>query len=365
MRPAPHARGSRDAPGPRDRWAAGVGAKRAVVQLAAVLGALVLVAGAAWAQGGRQGAGAAGGAARGGISRGVVVLPETVTVGDPFRVVVRVRAPRGTTIEFPLAPDSGTGVEALDPVDVVPSNDTTVTEQTATYRLAAWDVGARSIRIPDIVLRDSANGAEGGRVEVGRRLSVFVASVLPADSAERVPKPARALYEFGPPWWWWALVALLALGVVGALWWLWRRRRRQAHALARVTPREQAEEEFRRIEALQLVASGERGQHAALMADVVRTYLAQVVPLALPSLTTSELLARLRGEPRVPVARLSRLLHEVDLVKFAGTAIEAERAREVGSESRAIVVAVDEAIEAALARAREQALRRADTREAA
>ena len=88
------------------------------------------------------------------ISRGVVVLPETVTVGQPFRVVVRVRAPRGSTIDFPQAPDSGTAVEALDPVDVVPSPDTTVTEQTATYRLAAWDVGARALRFADVVVRD-------------------------------------------------------------------------------------------------------------------------------------------------------------------------------------------------------------------
>ncbi|MBK6487958.1 MAG: hypothetical protein IPF98_14055 [Gemmatimonadetes bacterium] len=350
---------------------------------AMLTGVLVLATASGWAQGGGQGTAQGGGqgtaqgsraggrqeaggvAAGGPISRGVIVLPETVTVGDPFRVVVRVRAPRGTTIAFPLGPDSGTGVEALDPVDVVPSSDTTVTEHTATYRLAAWDVGARSIRIPDIVLRDSTTGADGRRVEVGRRLSVFVTSVLPADSAERVPKPARALFEFGPPWWWWALVAALAFGVVGTLWWLWRRRRRAAAVRPSQSPREQAEEEFGRIEALELVASGERGQHAALMIDVLRTYLARIVPAALPSLTTTELLGRLRGDARVPAARLARLLHDVDLVKFAGAPIEAERATEAGTESRAIVAAVDAAVEAALVRAREQALRRTDTREAA
>ncbi|MEP7381895.1 MAG: DUF4381 family protein [Gemmatimonadota bacterium] len=292
-------------------------------------------------------------AASAAISRGVVVLPETVTVGAPFRVVVRIRAPRGATIDFPQAPDSGTGVEALDPVDVVPSADTTVNEQTATYRLAAWDVGARAIRLADVVVHD---GDEERAVVVGRRLAVFVASVLPADSSDRVPKPPRALYEFGPPWWWWALVALAALGVVGVLWWLWRRRR-VAAAIPRRSPREEAEEEFARIEALDLVASGERGQHAALMTDVLRNYIARVLPAAMPSLTTSELLLRLRGEGRVPLSRLARVLQDVDLVKFAGSSIDPERAHAAGAEARAIVTAVDVAIE--------QALQRLETREAA
>lgn len=287
------------------------------------------------------------------ISRGVVVLPETVTVGQPFRVVVRVRAPRGSTIDFPQAPDSGTAVEALDPVDVVPSPDTTVTEQTATYRLAAWDVGARALRFADVVVRD---GDEEHAVVVGRRLAVFVASVLPADSSQRAPKPPRALYEFGPPWWWWALVALAAVAVVGVLWWLWRRRRVVASVPLR-SPREEADAEFARIEALDLVASGERGQHAALMIEVLRNYLARVLPVAAPSLTTSELLLRLRGEGRVPLARLARVLQDVDLVKFAGAAIDAPRAITIGEESQAIVDSVDVAIA--------QALQRLDVREAA
>lgn len=278
-----------------------------------------------------------------GVSRGVVVIPDTVTVGDPFRVVVRVRAPRGVTLEFPSAPDSGTGVEALDPVVVVPAGDTSVVEQTATYRLAAWDVGARAIRFPDIVVRD---GGTERRVQIARRLSVFVASVLPADSTERVPKPPRALFEFGPPWWWWALVVLAALGVLGIVWWLWRRRRQLPTTPAR-TPREIADEEFARIDAMELVASGERGAYVALMVDVVRDYLARVLPAAAPSLTTAELLQRLRGDRRLPLARLARLLQDVDLVKFAGVSIDAARAELAGDEARGVVADVDRTLQPA------------------
>jgi hypothetical protein len=321
-----------------------------------VLGTL-LAALALLPTGSRAQAGAPAGAARAAtaVSLGVVVLPETVTVGEPFRVVVRLRAPRGATLEFPQAPDSGTGVEALDPVDVVPTADTLVSEQTATYRLAAWDVGTRAIRLPDLLVRE--NGAVR-RVPVGGALSIFVASVLPADSSERVPKAARPLYEFGPPWWWWALVGLAALGVVGVLWWLWRRRR-ALPMVERRSPREQAEEEFARIEALDLVAAGERGHHVALMADVVRRYLAQAIPAAMPSLTTVELLGRLRGDGRVPFARLSRLLQDVDMVKFAGASIDDARASAAGAEARAVVTATDDAIEAERQRTASQAARSA------
>lgn len=318
------------------------GGWRLTTLLVAVIATLPLAPRVARSQGsGDRTRGASADSALRAISRGVAVLPETVTVGDPFRVVVRVRAPRGATLEFAAVPDSGTGVEALDPVHVVPTLDSTATEQTATYRLAAWDVGARAIRIPDVIVRDSLGVR---RVAVGRTLSVFVATVLPADSTERVPRPPRALYEFGPPWWWWALVALVALGVLVAVWWLWRRRRQPVSAVRR-SPRDEAEAAFGRVEALELVASGERGLHVALMAEVLRDYLSRVVPSAAPSLTSSELLLQLRGDGRLPLPRLVRLLQDVDLVKFAALPIDAVRAEALGGEARALVEAIDVAVQ--------------------
>jgi hypothetical protein len=268
------------------------------------------------------------------VQRGVAVVPESVTVGDPFRVVVRVRAPRGAVVEFPTAPDSGTGVEPLDPAVMVPSTDTTLVEQTATYRLAAWDVGHLPIRFPDILIRLDGTTR---RLAVGRDIAITVTSVLPADSAQRVPKPPRALFVFGPPWWWWFLVALAAALIIGLLWW-WRRRRQRPEEV--LDPWALAQQEFQRVDALELVASGERGRHVTLVIEVLRLYLSRVAPSARTSLTTSELALALRQEGRVPMVRLLRLLHEVDLVKFAGQGVEATRAREVGAEARALVDAV-------------------------
>jgi hypothetical protein len=269
------------------------------------------------------------------IQRGIEVDPDTVTVGDPFWVRVRVRTVRGATIAFPSTPDSG-AVEALDRVVVTPSADSTITEQTATYRVAAWDVGDQPIRFADAVI--SVDGSER-RVALDG-ISIFVRSVLPADSTLHVEKPQRSVLELRPPWWRWLLVALAVIAVLLLLWWLYRRLRRRVKSTVVRDPWEVAEEEFARVEGMGLVAAGERGRHVSLMVEVLRDYLAHVLPPARPSLTTLELLGALRGDARVPTNRLAALLAEADLVKFARRSLTSDRASQLGADARGIASSV-------------------------
>jgi hypothetical protein len=258
-----------------------------------------------------------------------------VTVGDPFRLTVRVHAPRGASIEFPAGPDSGAAVDALDPRQERQGQDTTALDVTATWRMAAWDTGDLPLRLQDIVVK--LDGRER-RIPLSA-LTVHVKSVLPADTAQRIPKPQRALFEFGWPWWYWLLAALAAIGLIGLFWWWWRRRRRRKQGDVD-DPFADAEEEFERVERLGLVEAGERGRYVALMVEVLRTYLARSIPEAQPSLTTNELLISVRDNRLVPVNRVALVLAEADLVKFARRSTTAERARELGAESRGIVAAV-------------------------
>ena len=269
------------------------------------------------------------------VQMGYTVEPDTVTVGDPFRLIVRVRAPLGASVEFPAGPDSGAAVEALDPRQEQQGPDSTSLEVTAGWRLAAWDTGDQLLRLGAIVVR--ADGRER-RIPLSA-LKVFVRSVLPADSALRIPKPQRALFEFGRPWWHWLLAILAAIGIIGLLWWWWYRRRKRRAAEVE-DPFAEAESEFERIERLGLVEAGERGRYVALMVEVLRTYLARRIPEAHQSLTTSELLISVRESPTVPVNRVALVLADADLVKFARRATTAERARELGTEARGIVGAV-------------------------
>lgn len=280
------------------------------------------------------------------VQMGYTVEPDTVTVGDPFRLIVRVRAPLGASVEFPAGPDSGAAVEALDPRQEQQGPDSTSLELTAGWRLAAWDTGDQLLRLGDIVVR--ADGRER-RIPLSA-LKVYVRSVLPADTALRIPKPQRALFEFGRPWWHWLLAILAAIGIIGLLWWWWYRRRKRRKGEVE-DPFAEAESEFERIERLGLVEAGERGRYVALTVEVLRTYLARRIPEAHQSLTTGELLISVRESPTVPVNRLALVLADADLVKFARRATTAERARELGTEARGIVGAV----RAAELRAAEQA----------
>lgn len=267
----------------------------------------------------------------------VSLRPDTVTVGDPFTLSVRIRAPRGSVIEFPVGPDSGGPVELLDPRVIAPfSADTAATDavdQVAVYRMAAWDIGPLPITLGSATVRMSGRSVE---LAVGER-EVIVRSVLPADTTLHVPRPARGI--FGPvvPWWWPWLPILVAAALVGGLLWWWWRRRRRAATPAIVDPYELAEREFARIEALGLLEAGERGRFVALMVEVLRDYLAARVTTAHPSLTSTELLQVMRSAAEVPVDRLTPVLSETDLIKFARRPVSTERAREIAREARAIV----------------------------
>lgn len=267
------------------------------------------------------------------VKAGVTIAPDSVRVGDPFRVTIGVRAPAGAAIEFPRALDTTAAVQSLDPVQVRTSADTSVTEQYGDYRVAAWDIGAQPIRLEDVLVR-----YEG----VVRRVSivgesVFVKSVLPADSTKRIPKPPRPLIELSAiPWWLWALIAAAVIAIGLLLWW-WLHRRKTPPAGVVVDPFGRAEAEFQRIEALGLLDAGERGRYVTLMIEVLRDYLAARYAEAMLSLTSTELQRSVRDLPHVPQDRLTRLLTEADLIKFARRPVSGERARELGREARAIV----------------------------
>ena len=266
------------------------------------------------------------------VQAAVGVEPDTVRVGDPFVVQIGIRAPAGATIAFPPPPDSTSAVQGLDPVRLETRPDSGGVVQWGFYRVAAWNVGDLTIPLGDVVV------TVGGR---SRRISmvghkIFVASVLPADSAQRVPKPPRPIYQFSAtPWWLWLALALAALLLV-LLWWWWRSRKRARLAIV-PDPFERAEREFARIEALGLIEAGERGRYVALMVEVLRDYLAARYPQAPLSLTSTELLAALRDTRAVPNERLMRVLNEADLIKFARRPVTPERARELGREVRAVV----------------------------
>jgi hypothetical protein len=286
------------------------------------------------------------------VQLGIVVRPETVTVGTRFIVAARVRAPEGATIAWPTAPDTSETVEIVSSRMIDTTSDSLATEETARWRLAAWDTGAITI-----VFEDAVVTAPELERRVPLRARVYVRSVLPLDTALHVPKPPRDVIAAEPPWWRWVAVALLVLALVAVLLWWYLRRRRRKPAPAPVDAMQYAEREFARVERMGLIEAGERGRFVALMVEVLRDYLALRVPGALPSLTSTELVRFLRSRADLPVQQLANVLAEADLIKFARRPVTAERAREIGHEARGIVREVEQA--SARARAAAAAAKRA------
>ena len=273
------------------------------------------------------------------VQLGVRVTPDTVTVGQRFVVLVKVRAPVGTTIAFPTESDSAarataTATRMIGKPAVQTSQDSTGVTSSAAYRLAAWDINEQSLGIGDIVVR--LNG-KTGYVSLAAT-HVFVRSVLPVDTTKQIPKPARPPIEIKPfdwlPW----LIALAALIIAGIIWRLcvWYRNRKNAP----LDPFQAAEREFTSIEAMGLVAAGEGERHAALMSDVMRDYLSKRAPGVDRSQTSSELLASatwIHG-----VARgLGELLWRTDLVKFAAVRLAPDEAENLGLSARKVVSSVE------------------------
>jgi hypothetical protein len=224
-------------------------------------------------------------------------------------------------------------VQSLEPPVVRDGADTLeFSDRIALYRLAPWDVGNLPIRLGDVLVQ-----TDDDERRVALPLpSLFVRSVLPADTALRIPKPARPLLEprMPIPWWWWLVAALAAVALGLGLWW-WRRRRGEAGPTG--DPFADAENAFQRIERLRLPEAGEPGRHAALMTDVLRRYIAGRIPSAPLALTSGELLAAVRGVPTLSYDRLQRLFAAVDPVKFAAAPIRVDEARALGVEARAVV----------------------------
>ena len=169
-------------------------------------------------------------------------------------------------------------------------------------------------------------------------------SVLPADTALRVPKPPRDVLDVAGTWWhwklWWLLAALLALAILAYLWW---RRARRETPLVEVDAFALAEAEFDRLERMGLVEAGERGRYVALTVNVMREYLARRVPAGDVSMTSTELLDAVRGERALPVERLGPVLAEADLIKFARRSVTADQAKAIAREARALVRETEDA----------------------
>jgi hypothetical protein len=130
---------------------------------------------------------------------------------------------------------------------------------------------------------------------------------------EQPPEPP----SFWPRWLPWAGVPVAAALLVLVWIRLFRRKRDEPPP---VPPHEWALAELKRIEALNLPASGESNRYHTLLSEVIRRYLGRQFNLPASRQTTAEFLRRLPDDcPLTPAQRglLAEFLERCDLAKFA------------------------------------------------
>jgi hypothetical protein len=265
------------------------------------------------------------------VQMGYRVSPDTVLIGQPFNLFIKVLAPKGVRFVFPPGPDTTTQ-NGVRPIELRGEKVVSMLGDTAValYHVVAWDIGTQPLRFPDV--RVTFEGQE-------RRLpladaSVFVKSVLPADTSLRIPKPARPLIVL-PVINWLLWLGLLAAAIAAVLlWWAWRRYRNRPKPP--VDPYVRAQQEFARVAARRLLEDGQSEEYFAAMVDVAREYLVARIPGVRRSDTSSELVRAMKPRDGVE-AELPRLLDEADLVKFARAELAREEATEAGLTLKAIV----------------------------
>ena len=272
------------------------------------------------------------------------VLPETVTVGQPFIVALRAIPPRGRLALAPAVPDTGGIVEPLDPAIVMRRGDTL----SVRYRLLAWQPGVLSIPFgPVLMRRDSSD------LQVPVDVRVVVASVLPADSSDRIPKDPRNLFPFVTHWWdrWWQW-ALALVGVASVLYLLWRwTASRPTPVPVLATPVARAALAFDRLDARALTAAGEGARHVALVSEIVRQYLTEIEPALALSFTNAELLRAIEPIAGIPDKQLALLLQDVDGIRFGGGRADPIAVQRVSGLARELVRDIHRVRSALLAQA--------------
>ncbi|MGH7482341.1 MAG: hypothetical protein ACRELV_09310 [Longimicrobiales bacterium] len=248
---------------------------------------------------------------------GAAVDPDTVTVGTIFHVAVRVVAPAAAAVEFPDSLAVAGDVAVAGRREILLDTLNGELSWTAIYPLAAWRPGSQPLPRVRVGLTDRA----GTRTATLELPPVFVASVLPADTAGIDPQPPKGVVGGdGFPWLraGLLLLALLLLLLLVYLWRRWKASRAVALPAAVLSPRERALAE---IAALRDTGPGMVGDWPLLytrLSEVVRRYLVSIHPGLGFDLTTLELMARARGVIEPAAAEpLVRFLLDADLVKFA------------------------------------------------
>jgi hypothetical protein len=245
-----------------------------------------------------------------GISR------DTVRVGDPIRVILRIDGiPEHTDI---VLPDSLATVDDVENAgrlrmrrDTLPNGTTRIT---AAYPIILWRPGETAL--PSIPMQVRTDTRE--RTMQVALPTISVLSVLPADTSDIEAKPAKDVWGANRNWWPILLLVLLLIALAALAYW-WYRKRQQTEVVVPeapvIDPRQHTLHQLQRIREQKLIEHGEYKQFYILLSEALRSFAASMEAEWSTDLTTDELAPRLKRRP--DASPLLRMLRAADAVKFA------------------------------------------------
>lgn len=263
---------------------------------------------------------------------GLTVNPDTVTVGEHFIVVARLRITKD--VQFTIPTGGLTDSSAVDMVAERLITDTVVgdfRDIRIVWKLAAWRTGAVKLGLQDIML--------DGSVVPLSDAQVFVKSVLPqqadGDTTAIAPKPPReVIHPFAIPWLW-ILVTLAALAI-GYLAWRYIKRRRELQA----TTMAWASRQLDHIDSMKLLESGRENEYVERVSNVLRQYLAMDIDEVDISMTSTEMLKAMESMSAITVRETGDIFSSADIVKFANQSATAASAKEIMVKTRALIISI-------------------------
>lgn len=245
------------------------------------------------------------------------VVPDTVTVGQVFHAAIHIELPAGLRAGFPDSLDVTGDVENAGRRELLVDTAGGSQRVTAVYPLAAWRPGARDL--PELQVRVVGAGVD--TVISAGTGPVFVASVLPTDTAGVKPKPPKGVVGGYGLAWGWLLAVLLALLLLAALAYYLIRRARRPRPDVGPTPLTARQRALEALDRLRDEHVFERDGVIAFYSgatEAVRRYIHELHPPLGQDLTTLELAHTLRHTLQPAAAtELIGLLEAADLVKFA------------------------------------------------
>ena len=244
-----------------------------------------------------------------------VVNSATASIGDARELSVHVRAARGWTLLFPIAPPKLPADGVVTAVETQPGQGEADRRAAAKWTLRFFELGQHRLDgIPVSFVDDSGDTI----VVLSNSLDISVVSVREeGEEGLRDIKPPFAT-PGGLPLWLLAIVATLL--VVGVAAFIRRFLFRKEGDLPHASPAQPVDyvREFARIEEMGLIARGALKLHYSLLSETLRRFLQDRVEIAAPDLTTREISAELRHMfDDAQVTLIEEFLAAADMVKFA------------------------------------------------